>query len=159
VDLVLAYGSLATTGAPRARLLGARRTWGVAMDNAVDLPGYKAWLAPDGTRPAVHVAFLDIEDAHGHVDGALVEATDLAALDRRERQYRRVDVTDRVDGAPSRARVWTYAGRPESRERLQRARAAGTAVVAAPYLEAVRAALGDVAVDLPVRPLRRIELP
>ena len=55
---VLAYGSLAvaTSGTP-AVLHGHRRRWGVAMDNAVDLPGYKAYVDPaTGERPAVHVA-------------------------------------------------------------------------------------------------------
>jgi hypothetical protein len=159
-DLVLASCSPPARGAPRAVLRDARRWWGVAMDNAVDLPGYKAWLAPDGSRPALHVAFLDLEAAPGErLEGALVAAADLPALDRRERNYRRVDVTDRVAGAPARARVWTYVGLPEARDRLTRARAGGTAVVAEPYLRAVEAAFGPVAVDLPVRRLRRVELP
>ncbi|MGH2910161.1 MAG: hypothetical protein ACRDK8_12795, partial [Solirubrobacteraceae bacterium] len=70
-DYVFGYGSLAagdvTPGRRRlltgfvADLRGVRRGWGVAMDNRVDLPGYKCYLDPDGRRPALSVCFLDIE--------------------------------------------------------------------------------------------------
>src|SRR3954468_18638743 len=99
-DHVLAYGSLAddvAAGAPPAVLHAHRRVWGVAMDNTRTIPGYKLYRCPDGGRPDVCVAFLDLEpDPHGRVDGVLLQADDavLAALDQRERQYRRVDVTE-----------------------------------------------------------------
>ena len=57
-------------GAVPCRLSGWRRGWDVAMDNARDLPGYKGYLTPDGERPEVMVAFLDIAP-HG---GGLVDA-------------------------------------------------------------------------------------
>ena len=67
------YGSL--VGVPGrgrvGRLHGWRRGWGVAMDNAVTVPGYKVYVAPDGSRPDVCVAFLDIAEA---------AAGDLAAI-------------------------------------------------------------------------------
>ena len=38
---VFGYGSLVADGAQPCELRGFRRFWGVAMDNRVDLPGYK----------------------------------------------------------------------------------------------------------------------
>jgi gamma-glutamylcyclotransferase (GGCT)/AIG2-like uncharacterized protein YtfP len=189
-QFVFAYGSLATGQRvaptrewdPRgfvADLIGYRRTWGVAMDNRRDLSGYKYYTDAGGRRPEVFVAFLDLWAAP---DGAVVnglclpvDATRLAALDRRERNYDRIDVTDRLAvsaGAPGGARVWTYVGSPAGRRRLRQARAAGAAVIDANYLRAVRnafARLGEAerracaasldTRDLPVVPLRRHELP
>lgn len=163
MELVFAYGSLAADVTPvgAATLPGHRRAWGVAMDNRVDLPGYKAWLAADGGRPAVFVAFLDLRaDAGAETSGLLVPAREIAALDARERNYVRRDVTALVAGAPAGARVWTYAGSPAGRARLLEGRRSGTAVVAAAYLRAVEAAFGPLGdPGLPVADLRRIELP
>jgi hypothetical protein len=106
--LVFGYGSLleGAAGTP-CRLPGHRRRFGVAMDNRRTIPGYKYYLdAATGERPAVFVAFLDIvEDPGSAVEGLSfeVDAAALAALDDRERNYRRVE----VDG-----RLWAYAGLP-----------------------------------------------
>jgi hypothetical protein len=149
-DYVFGYASLvAAPTVARAVLHGHRRVWGVAMDNAVEVPGYKVYALPDGTRPALAVAFLDLEQADGaEVDGALltVDATGLAALDMRERQYERIDVTALIDPAPDDT-VWTYIGRAPGRARVAAGRA-GTARVAIQrsYIELVEAtftALGD----------------
>ena len=43
-----------------ADLAGLRRTWGVAMDNRRDLPGYKYYTDAAGRRPQVFVAYLDL---------------------------------------------------------------------------------------------------
>lgn len=163
-SFLFAYGSLAgAPGARPARLRDHRRTWGIAMDNTVTIPGYKAYLAADGSRPDVCVAFLDVEPAPGaSVQGELlpVDRAGLRALDRRERNYDRVDVSGLVDGAPAGARVWTFAGLPAARDRLARARAAGRAVVHAAYARSVAGFEADtVPHDLPVVALERIELP
>ena len=172
-DFVFGYGSLAGAKGRPATLHGARRTWGVAMDNRVDLPGYKFYVDRDaGTRPAVYVAFLDLRVAADTTNGVLFQATDLDALDDRERNYARVDVTDRVAGAPRGARVWAYLGRHEARERFRRGLADGWAVVSREYRERVLAgfrALGDGALEAfeastdplpcPLRDLERIDLP
>src|SRR4051794_38718040 len=105
------------------------------MDNAQTIPGYKLYLAEDGSRPEVCVAFLDLQPAPGEaVDGVLlpVAAAGLTALDARERQYVRADVPGAI-AAPPPGRVFAYLGREGSRERLRRARRAGRAVVAAAY--------------------------
>lgn len=152
VDTVFGYGSLRVPGARPARLRGWRRTWGVAMDNRVAIPGYKAYEDPaTGERPAVHVAFVDVvEDPAAAVDGALLEAADLALLDARERNYVRRVV--RTDAGPA----WLYVGTAAGRARFAAGLGAGTLVVDAGYL----ALLGD---DVgpppcPVVALRRVDL-
>jgi cation transport regulator ChaC len=164
--LVFGYGSLlaGAAGTP-CRLSGHRRGFGVAMDNRRTIPGYKYYLDPDGGRPPVHVAFLDvIPDGAGAVGGVVFEVPDLRALDARERNYARVEVSGLLDadlGAP----VWAYAGLPEARRRYARAAAAGTAVVARAYLESVRAGFAayglalDTSPDVPVVDLVRIDVP
>lgn len=152
MHFVFGYGSLAAdlAGGHLARLRGHRRVWGVAMDNRADLPGYKHYrLRSDGSRPPVFVAYLDLEpDEEGATHGLCVpvQAGQLPAIDARERNYDRVDVTAAV--APAPGRVWAYIGTPRGRARLRRARAAGRAVVGADYLRRTRtafAALGEAA--------------
>jgi hypothetical protein len=144
MEFVFGYGSLAADlgGGHPARLRGWRRYWGVAMDNSVDLRGYKHYrLRADGSRPAVCVAFLDIvADGGATTTGACVpvEPGELPVIDRRERNYERIDVTDLV--VPARGTVWAYVGTAGGRERLRRARGAGSAVVSRDYLERTRAA-------------------
>ena len=158
-------------------LRGHRRVWGVAMDSRVAVPGYKVYEAPDGRRPAVAVAFLDLEAAAGGaVDGALLDVDDdaLAALDARERQYRRADVTAAIEPAPpAGARVWTYVGRDEGRGRVHRARAGGSPVVIQrAYADLVDRAFRTLGAErharyltstetppFPLRDLARIDLP
>lgn len=171
---VFGYGSLvAGEHASAVVLHGYRRCYGVAMDNLADLPGYKCFLAPDGSRPPVFVAFLDIvADARAQVTGVCtpVDADGLRALDRRERNYERIDVTERLDHPPG--RTWAYTGSAAGRERLRRGVEAGSAVISRDYLLAVEAgfrALGPAALAaaapslrpgaIPVRALRRVELP
>ncbi|HEX6388342.1 MAG TPA: gamma-glutamylcyclotransferase family protein [Solirubrobacteraceae bacterium] len=150
---VFGYGSLAALpGAEPATLAGHRRTWGVAMDNRVEIPGYKVYEDAGGNRPAVCVAFLDVEpDEHASVSGARIEVDDgaLADLDARERSYERVEVQPGV---------FVYRGRAERRAIAAAARRDGRLVVQRDYLELVRAALGAVeepdcpVVDLIMRP-------
>jgi len=169
VQFVFGYGSLAADiGGERARLHGYRRVWGVAMDNRLDIPGYKSYRRHDGSRPAVYVAFLDIaEDLDAAIDGVLLAVDDgaLRALDARERNYDRIDVTAAVASAPG--TVWTYRGSDAGRERLRTGLRTGSAVVDAAYLEAVRARFSALQIDDDVRPgeelptvaLRRLDLP
>ena len=175
MEFVFGYGSLAAdlAGGHPAQLRGWRRHWGVAMDNRVDLPGYKHYrLRSDGSRPAVCVAFLDVvADEGARTTGRCVAVArgELPAIDRRERNYDRVDVTAAVEGAPA-GTVWAYVGNDEGRDRLRRAHDAGLAVVSHDYLERTRAAfaaLGAAALeefeltaavgDLPVWELERLD--
>jgi len=181
-EYVFGYASLSAlltappTRAPDERgyvtdLHGARRGWGVAADNSLALPGYKRYRAADGSYPAVHVAFLDLCAGEGTVNGVCLpaDAATLAALDRRERNYERVEVTERI--AEPLGRTWTYVGSPAGRARLAEGRRSGTAVVTHEYLEIVLggfAALGEEELarfhassdldGLPVRALERVDL-
>jgi hypothetical protein len=146
---VFGYGSL-VAGAPMhpARLHGHRRVWGVAMDNSVDIPGYKSYRASlDGSRPAVFVAFLDIVEAADSTTGGSLIAVDdalLRALDARERNYDRIDVTQAI-ALPPPGRVWAYRGSEDGRARLRAGLAAGCAVVSRDYLANVVAGVAAIA--------------
>ena len=151
-QLVFGYGSLlAETNGQPCRLRDHRVHWGVAMDNRHVIPGYKVYLDPQtGERPPLHVAYLSITPEPGqHVDGHAFEVTDeqLEALDRRERNYDRRDVSDLVE---LEGRVWAYVGSAAGRRRLEQGRRRGTAVISRGYLEKVR-----LPPDLPVRTLLR----
>lgn len=171
------YASLVASARRLVTLRGHRRVWGVAMDNRVAVPGYKVYERPDGTRPVVAVAFLDLA-AHPGTDVAgtllAVGADELAALDARERQYRRIDVRAAIDPAPG-GPVWAYVGREEGRARVREGRRAGCGrpvVIQRSYLEVVERAfeaLGAAAVagyratteppPFPVEALARVDLP
>lgn len=178
VEYVFGYASLVGDDDGRgavALLAGHRRVWGVATDNMRAIPGYKMYLSrTDGSRPAVYVAFVDIEpDPSCAVNGVVrpVSPAELPLLDLRERNYDRVDVSAQIDGNLH-GRVWTYRGSAEGRERLSRARAEGRAVVSRDYLEKVRAGFRGLGAeherafaassrldDLPVLELDRVDLP
>jgi hypothetical protein len=152
---VFGYGSLAAAAAalatrrapvrdgdPRGyvtELRGHERWWGVAMDNRQAIAGYKRYVDAAGEAPPVHVCFLDLRPvAAGRgsapgVNGVCTPITSraLAALDARERNYERVDVTPLV--AHAAATVWAYIGSDAGRARAQAGRDAGSAVVAHEY--------------------------
>jgi Gamma-glutamyl cyclotransferase, AIG2-like len=112
------------------------------MDNARDLPGYKHYTDADGRRLPVFVCFLDVigdGPPSASVNGLCVpvDAARLAALDARERNYDRRDVSTLVEAAG--ARVWTYVGRRDARLRMRWAVGAGRAVIHAGYLDTVAA--------------------
>ena len=189
-QFVFGYGSLTARPGPVptrelkehgfvADLTGLRRAWGVAMDNRNDLPGYKYYTDAGGRRPEVFVAYLDLvvapADGGAAVNGVClpVDAAALEVLDRRERNYERVDVSDRVAAGGMRGiRVWAYVGSAAARERLATGRDAGTAVIDAGYVRTVEAGFAALGAaehaacrpslhpgDLPVVELRRHELP
>jgi gamma-glutamylcyclotransferase (GGCT)/AIG2-like uncharacterized protein YtfP len=130
-----------------------RRGWGVAMDNRRTIPGYKFYVDPEtGERPAVFVTFVCIWPEPGaSVEGVVFEVDDdgLAALDDRERNYDRRDVSEHVDDTGP---VWAYLASEAGRERFAAGRAAGTAVVSEEYLARVP---GTDRPPLPVLPLLR----
>jgi gamma-glutamylcyclotransferase (GGCT)/AIG2-like uncharacterized protein YtfP len=138
VSWLFAYGSLVPAGEARpCDLRGWRRSWDVAMDNSVDLPGYKHFVTPQGERPALMVAFLSIApQADATVNGVALRVDDdeLPRLDDRERNYTRMDVTG---AAGLEGQVWAYAGHPDARERLARGLREGRAAIASSYLERV----------------------
>jgi hypothetical protein len=177
-DFVFGYGSLARdllAEVTVTRLDGYRRAFGVAADNRQAIPGYKRYRLPaDGSFPAVFVAFLDIVAEPGATtNGVLapIHAGTLADLDRRERNYDRIEVTAAIETPPD-GRVWAYAGSPDGRARFAAGAADGTAVVQRAYLDHVRDGfrrLGGAEYEhflassqldgLPLLDLERIDLP
>ena len=155
MNTIFVYGSLAGLPGRPCTLRDHRCGWDVAMDNRRTIPGYKVYVDPEtGERPAVYVVFLSIRPEPGaEVPGVAFELDDsgLAALDARERNYDRRDVTGLVDPAPG-GRVWAYVGSAAGRARCAAGRADGTAVVAEEYLARVPHAEPP---DLPVLPLLR----
>jgi cation transport regulator ChaC len=161
VDWVFVYGSLLPAGhaalpegAIAADLHGWRRSWSVAMDNSVDLPDYKHYVAPDGHRPDLMVCYLDIDE---HPDAVVngvalqVGADELPGLDVRERNYERRDVTGQLSVSLG-GRVWAYVGRRAGRVRARRGRRERRLAIASSYQERVLAGF-DV-----LRQRRRFEL-
>lgn len=175
-QFVFGYASLVRdlAGGHPATLAGARRVWGVAMDNREEIAGYKRYLDPaTGGPPPLYIAFLDVAD---HADAAVngfcapVDAAALDELDRRERNYVRVEVTGRL--AEPRGRTWMYRGSEAGRERLRRGVAAAAVVVAAGYLRTVEVGFAALGPDQlarfrdstgplpgPLRELDRVEVP
>jgi len=143
---VFAYASLAVLEDAHAvpgRLHGYRRFWGAAMNNWEGGEGVKHWLdRATGERPRIRVAYLDIyEYADSAVNGLALpaDAERLRALDARELNYERVDVTSsfepEVDG-----RVFTYVGLDAARERCRHGVAAGDIFASRDYAASVRLA-------------------
>ena len=131
MDWLFAYGSLLPAGASAlpdgavpAHLVGWRRSWAVAMDNSVDLAGYKHYVTADGRRPKVMVSYLDIAEHPGAVVNGValaIGADELPGLDARERNYERRDVTRELDVSLD-GRVWAYTGTRDGRIRAARGR-------------------------------------
>jgi cation transport regulator ChaC len=103
------------------------------------------WHGPDGFVESGVVICLGIEAAADErCNGVVVRVDDreLAALDRRESDYDRVDVTDLVatEREAIEGRIVTYVPRPSAIERYLSARLERRAAVRLGYVELVRAA-------------------
>jgi hypothetical protein len=145
-DYVFGYASLVAledADALPGRLRGFRRRWGVAMNNWEGGEGVKHWFdRATGERPRIRVAYLDIyEQAGSAVNGLAlpVDAERLVALDRREINYERIEVTDAFEPEVS-GSVFTYIGLAAARERCRQGAAEGDAFVAGDYVAGVRRA-------------------
>jgi cation transport regulator ChaC len=148
VDWVFAYGSLLPAGcavlpdgAVAADLHGWRRSWSVAMDNSIDLPSYKHYVASDGHRPDLMVCYLNIDERPDAVVNGValkVGADELPALDERERNYDRRDVTGQLSVRLG-GRIWAYVGRRAGRARARSGRRERRLAVASSYREHVLA--------------------
>lgn len=181
-DYVFGYGSLlrrfgGVTPADGVvcHLSGFRRAWNVAMDNRRTIAGYKYYVDREtGERPASYVTFLNICAEPGSaVNGVAyrIDAALLPLLDERERNYARREVADLLDTALD-GRVWAYVGTDAARRRYETGRTGGRACVSEAYHAAIRdgfARVGPAALDefdrttdaleVPLRALRRIDLP
>jgi hypothetical protein len=145
-DYVFGYASLVAledADALTGRLRDFRRYWGVAMNNWEGGEGVKHWLDREtGERPRIRVAYLDIYERAGSTVNGLALPVDrerLEALDEREINYQRVEVTEAFEGT-ARGRVFTYVGLDAARERCRRGAAAGDVFVSRDYVAGVRSA-------------------
>jgi len=162
---VFGYGSLVspdsvatTIGRPVDRdagyvaavLHGFERRW-----NYGSLRQRADWIGPHGRVGAGVVVSLGLAAAGAaSTNGAIVRVTDreFEALDRRESDYDRIDVTDRIEslagaGDQVDARVFTYLPRPSAIERYESAKQQRRAAVKQGYVELVEeafAALGSI---------------
>ncbi len=143
---VFGYASLVAledAGAVPGRLRGFRRTWGAAMNNwdAANDPKHFVERGTGG-RPRSRVVYLDIEPSEGaSVNGLAipVDAARLDALDAREVNYTRIEVTSAVEPVVTQ-RVFAYVGTDAAHARCRQGAADGDAVVSRDYVAAVREA-------------------
>jgi hypothetical protein len=144
---VFGYASLVASGEAEplvpGRLQGYRRCWGVAMNNWEGGEGVKHFLdRGTGERPHIRVAYLDLREQEGSaVNGAAlpVDANRLAALDAREVNYARLDVTGAFEPELP-GRVFAYIGLDAARERCRRGAVDGDVCVSRAYAVGVRLA-------------------
>jgi cation transport regulator ChaC len=163
---VFGYGSLVdpsslgrTLGRPvevgvdfvEAGLRGWGRRWNYGVGHVS-----ATWRAADGcmVQDGVIVALGIVPSPADHVNGiiARVSERELAALDVRERDYDRVDVTHQVSitatgTGPAVARIVTYAPRTSAIERYRSARDAGRAGIRDTYWGLVDAAFAVLGPD------------
>jgi hypothetical protein len=157
---VFGYASLVALpeqGALPGRLRGFRRCWGAAMDNWEAANDRKHFVDPEtGERPRIRVAYLDLYERSGSaVNGVAlpVDATRLAALDAREINYERVDVSSAFEPAGAATpfadspRIYTYIGLDAARERCRRGQADGNVFVSRDYAGRVRLAFERLGAD------------
>lgn len=115
-------------------------------------------IGDDGEEAVWTIVALGVVPAVGEsVNGVVcwVDDREIEALDRRERHYDRVDVTDRASvhgaslGAPvaADARIVTYVPRPEARRHHEAAREAGRAAIERRYWDLVGEAFTALGAD------------
>ncbi|MCU7844084.1 MAG: gamma-glutamylcyclotransferase [Candidatus Thiodiazotropha sp. (ex Monitilora ramsayi)] len=114
-----------------ANLRGYERDWQATMNNEIEVPGYKIYKAPSGETTPKRVSFLNVSTCSGKdafVTGVVRKHSlnALANLDRRERNYLRIDITDQVEfllqntgTLPKRPyTIWTYTASAAARGRF-----------------------------------------
>lgn len=158
---VFGYASLVAGSEPGTlpgRLRGYRRFWGAAMNNLEGGEEVKHWLDREsGQRPRIRVAYLDLyEHAGSAVNGLAlpVDAARLAALDAREANYERIDVSAAFEAtAETEAAIdpagciFTYVGLEAARERCRQGAAEGDVFVSREYAAGVRLAFERLGAD------------
>ncbi len=152
VEWLFGYGSLAAENIPAdgsrtdsrwCDVAGYRRAWNVAARNTDRLNDSRYYADPaTGDRPDILVVFSNLRPAPTDTcDGVAiaVDADALARFDRRELNYRRVDITASVR-TPLPGRVWTYVGLDEARRRFESSTGDDRLVIESGYVERIEAA-------------------
>ena len=123
------------------RLNNYQRCWNVAMNNSIDLPNYK-YYRDSYTRERINafVTFLNIRpNLNVNISGILFRVTDaeLNNLDSRERNYRRINITQQLN-IQLQGNAWTYIGLSEAEQRYQTGLAQNKAIIARSYFDTVK---------------------
>lgn len=148
-----------------------QRCWNVAMDNRVDLPDYKYYINRNtGIRFAGFVTFLNMRPQPNQMLTGilfLVSDKELDNLDRRERNYRRINVTNSLNIAVQ-TPAWTYIGLDDAEKRYLQGLKQNNAIIPQAYWSSVNDAylsLGKKAfadylgtTDRPKIPVRDLEM-
>ena len=148
-----------------------QRCWNVAMDNRVDLPGYKYYVdCNTGNRFDGFVTFINVRPQRNQrIMGILFAVGDreLANLDRRERNYQRINVTNNVD-IEVQSPIWTYIGLEQAEKRYQQGLKQSNGTISQAYWNSIHQAylsLGKKAfanyirtTDCPEIPVRDLEM-
>lgn len=160
---VFGYGSLASPSS-LARTIGREVAWGDDVHRAT-LDGWGrrwnygsprtgvSWTHGEAEiMDGVMVCLGIVDDPGGTISGVVfaVDDAELAALDRRERDYHRIEVTTAtaVHGdVAATASIVTYVPRTSSIERYERARSIGSAAIRQTYWDLVDAAFTDLGDD------------
>lgn len=156
---VFGYGSLASPTS-LARTIGrqvsfgedvhraALRGWGRRWNYGSPRTGVSWTHGESEITDGVMVCLGIVQDADVAINGVVfsVDDRELAALDRRERDYDRIEVTGSADAEGDlggTASIVTYVPRPSSIERYERGRDAGTAAIRQTYWDLVERAFTD----------------
>ena len=134
-----------------AELAGFGRRWNYGTDVTFTAVGPDGEERSDWTFVALGLVRAADETTNG-VIGRVAES-ELAALDRRESRYDRIDVTDLVSlpadasAAVGDGAVATYVPRAESIAAFEAARALGVAAITSRYRDLVDDAFADLGID------------
>lgn len=131
-----------------AELAGYGRRWNYGTDTIFTAVGADGVERSDWVFVALGLVRADTETTNGVI--GWVDDGELEALDRRERRYDRVDVTDLITfgvGATRRAPIVTYVPRAEPIAIYEAARARGVAAITTRYWDLVDEAFADLGED------------
>ena len=142
-----------------------RRCWNIAMDNSLDLPNYKYYRdRQTGKRLDGFVTFLNIRPVQSQtIIGILfgVSEQELENLDRRERNYHRINVTSKID-LKIQGKAWVYIGLEQAEQRYQEGLKRHSAMISQDYFDLVNNAyfsLGNYAFSNYVASTDKLEVP
>ena len=121
------------------------RCWNVAMDNRLNLPNYKYYIEVEtGNRPQSFITFLNIRPYQGKtIAGILfrVSHQELKKLDQRERNYQRIDVTQRIEEQVE-GKAWVYRGLKEAEQRYEEGLKQENGMIAQDYFDSIHYGYG-----------------
>ncbi len=142
-----------------------RRCWNIAMNNSLDLPNYKYYCdRQTGKRLDGFVTFLNIRPVQSQtIIGILfgVSEQELENLDRRERNYHRINVTSKID-IKIQGKAWVYIGLEQAEQRYQEGLKRHSAMISQDYFDLVNNAyfsLGNYAFSNYVATTDKLEVP